>query len=64
MEQQKILLWQATLAEGTTTIKNAAREPEIIDLANFLKKMGAKISGHGTQKIKVIGKKLMVVNTQ
>ena len=36
-------------------IKNAAREPEIVDLANFLIKMGAKISGQGTQKIKVIG---------
>ena len=49
------LIMAATLAEGTTTIKNAAREPEIVDLANFLKKMGAKISGQGTQKIKVIG---------
>ena len=49
------LMMAATLAEGTTLIKNAAREPEIVDLANFLIKMGAKITGHGTQKIKVFG---------
>lgn len=45
------------LAEGITTISNAAREPEIIDLQNFLNKMGAKISGAGTNVIEIIGVK-------
>jgi len=45
----------ATLAEGTTTIYNSAREPEIEDLANFLNKMGAKISGAGSSKIIIEG---------
>lgn len=45
------------LAEGTTTITNAAREPEIIDLQNFLNKMGAKIIGAGTNEIRITGVK-------
>lgn len=49
------LLMAATLADGVTTIENAAKEPEIVDLANYLIKMGAKISGHGTSVIKVEG---------
>ncbi len=49
------IMMAATLAEGVTLIKNAAKEPEIVDLANFLKKMGAKIIGHGTKNIKVTG---------
>jgi UDP-N-acetylglucosamine 1-carboxyvinyltransferase len=49
------LLMAATLAEGTTTIENAAKEPEIVDLVNYLNKMGAKISGHGTSVIKIEG---------
>lgn len=49
------LLMAATLAEGTTIIENAAKEPEIVDLANYLNKMGAKVSGHGTSVIKIIG---------
>lgn len=49
------LLMAATLAEGLTTIENAAKEPEIVDLANYLNKMGAKITGHGTSVIKVEG---------
>lgn len=52
----------SVLAEGTTVINNAAMEPEIVDLANFLKKMGAKIEGAGTIKITIIGvKKLFSV---
>ena len=47
----------ACLAEGTTTINNAAREPEIIDLQNFLNKMGAKVKGAGTNTIEIIGVK-------
>ncbi len=43
------------LAEGDTTIVNAAREPEIVDLANFLISMGAKISGAGSSVIKIKG---------
>ena len=43
------------LAEGQTIITNAAKEPEIIDLVNCLNKMGAKIEGAGTNKIKIIG---------
>ncbi len=49
------LLMAATLAEGTTTIENAAKEPEIVDLANYLNKMGAKITGQGTSVIKIEG---------
>ena len=45
----------AVLAEGITTIENAAVEPEIVDLANFLCAMGAKISGAGTDTIKIEG---------
>ncbi|MCC6375082.1 MAG: UDP-N-acetylglucosamine 1-carboxyvinyltransferase, partial [Moraxellaceae bacterium] len=45
----------ATLAEGTTIIENAAREPEVVDLANMLKKMGANIEGAGTDRIVVEG---------
>jgi UDP-N-acetylglucosamine 1-carboxyvinyltransferase len=45
----------ATLAEGTTIIENAAREPEVVDLANMLKKMGAKIEGAGTDRIVIEG---------
>lgn len=47
----------AVLAEGTTVINNAAMEPEIIDLAECLNKMGAKIIGAGTNVIKIIGVK-------
>ena len=47
----------ACLADGITTISNAAREPEIIDLQNFLNKMGAKIKGAGTNIIEIIGVK-------
>lgn len=47
----------ACLAEGKTTITNAAREPEIIDLQNFLNKMGAKIRGAGSNQIEIIGVK-------
>ncbi|MBY0553192.1 UDP-N-acetylglucosamine 1-carboxyvinyltransferase [bacterium] len=49
------LMMAATLAEGITTIENAAKEPEIVDLANYLNKMGAKITGHGTSVIKIEG---------
>ncbi len=48
-------LMAATLAKGTTLIKNAAREPEIVDLARCLQKMGARISGEGTDTIEVQG---------
>ncbi len=49
------LMMAATLAEGTTIIENAAKEPEISDLAHFLNKLGAKISGMGTDIIVVEG---------
>ena len=45
----------ATLAEGTTIIENAAREPEIVDTANFLNTLGAKITGAGTDRITIEG---------
>ena len=45
----------AVLANGTTIIENAAKEPHIVDLANFLNAMGAKVSGAGTDTIKVRG---------
>jgi UDP-N-acetylglucosamine 1-carboxyvinyltransferase len=49
------ILMAATLADGVTTIENAAREPEVYDLAEFLIAMGAKIEGHGTDIITVTG---------
>ena len=49
------LLMAATLAEGTTTIENAAREPEVVDLAHCLNAMGAKISGIGTSTLTIEG---------
>ncbi len=49
------LLMAASLAEGTTIIENAAEEPEIVDLANYLNKMGAKIRGAGTNVIRIEG---------
>ncbi len=51
------LLMAATLAEGETIIENAAREPEVVDLANFLIGMGAKIHGAGSDRIVVEGVK-------
>ena len=49
------VMMAAVLASGTTVLKNAAREPEIVDLANCLNKMGADISGHGTSTIVING---------
>ena len=49
------VMMAATLAAGTTLIENAACEPEVVDLANFLNKMGAKIYGHGSHLIEVQG---------
>lgn len=49
------LLMAASLAEGTTILENAAREPEVADLADFLNAMGAKIRGHGTSIITIEG---------
>jgi UDP-N-acetylglucosamine 1-carboxyvinyltransferase len=49
------LLMAATLARGQTIIENAAREPEVVDLANFLIAMGARIEGAGTDKIVIEG---------
>ncbi len=49
------IILATVLAEGTTVINNAAMEPEIVDLANCLTKMGAKIYGAGTNSIKIIG---------
>ena len=49
------VMMAATLSNGTTVIENAAREPEIVDTADFLNKMGAKISGAGTDMITVEG---------
>lgn len=51
------IMTAAVLAEGTTYIENAAQEPEIVDLANFLNKMGASIKGAGTDTIKIEGVK-------
>jgi len=51
------LMMAATLADGETVLENAAREPEVVDLANFLISMGAKIQGAGTDKIVIQGVK-------
>ncbi|MDR3412521.1 MAG: UDP-N-acetylglucosamine 1-carboxyvinyltransferase [Formivibrio sp.] len=53
------LMMAAVLADGTTTIENAAREPEIVDLAECLIKMGANIRGHGTDTITIEGVKAL-----
>ncbi len=49
------IMMAATLAEGTTVIEHAAKEPEIIDLAMFLREMGANIQGEGTDTITILG---------
>jgi len=49
------LMMAATLADGTTVIENAAREPEVVDLAECLNKMGARISGAGTDTLVIEG---------
>ncbi|EGE54617.1 UDP-N-acetylglucosamine 1-carboxyvinyltransferase [Streptococcus parauberis] len=49
------LMMAATLADGVTTIENAAREPEIVDLAQLLNKMGAKVRGAGTETLTITG---------
>jgi UDP-N-acetylglucosamine 1-carboxyvinyltransferase len=49
------IMMAATLADGVTTIENAAKEPEIVDLATYLNKMGAKVEGAGTSIIRITG---------
>src|SRR2546428_10263101 len=51
------VMMTAALAEGTTVIEGAAQEPEVVDLANFLNKMGAKIEGAGTRRLIIEGMK-------
>lgn len=51
------LMMTATLAKGVTTIRNAAREPEVVDLQNFLNMMGARVKGAGTDLIRIEGVK-------
>ncbi|MCD6310157.1 MAG: UDP-N-acetylglucosamine 1-carboxyvinyltransferase [Candidatus Eremiobacteraeota bacterium] len=53
----KNIMMAACLASGTTVIENAAREPEVADLANFLIQLGAHIKGHGTSKLEIEGVK-------
>lgn len=57
------IMLAATLAEGTTIIENAAKEPHIVDVANFLNTMGANIRGAGTDVIKINGVKKLSGNT-
>ncbi len=49
------IMMAAVLADGTTIIENVAKEPEIVDLANFLNKMGANVKGAGTGTIRIEG---------
>lgn len=58
------LMMAATLAEGTTVLRNAAMEPEIVELANFLNKCGAKISGAGSPNITIAGGGLLEAKGQ
>lgn len=53
------LMYAAVKAEGTTIINNAAKEPEIVNVATYLNNMGAKITGAGTKKIKIEGVKYL-----
>ena len=57
------IMLAAVLAKGTTIIDNAAKEPHIVDVANFLNTMGADIRGAGTDTIKIIGKKELKGNS-
>jgi len=57
------IMMAATLAEGTTVIENAAEEPEIVDLANFLNSMGAIVKGAGTNVIRIEGVKALGEST-
>ncbi|MEE9357604.1 UDP-N-acetylglucosamine 1-carboxyvinyltransferase [Candidatus Vondammii sp. HM_W22] len=54
------LMMAATLADGITVIENAAREPEVVDLANCLNKMGARVSGAGTDTVTIEGVKRLI----
>lgn len=58
------IMMAAAYADGVTTIKNAAREPEIEDLANFLKALGVSVSGAGTSQIEIIGKNVGELNCE
>lgn len=49
------IMMAATLAEGKTTIENAAKEPHVVDVANFLNSMGANIRGAGTDVVRIVG---------
>jgi len=49
------IMMAACLADGETVLRNAAQEPEVVDLARFLKKMGARITGEGTSEIRIMG---------
>jgi UDP-N-acetylglucosamine 1-carboxyvinyltransferase len=53
------IMMAAVLAKGTTILENVAKEPEIVDLANFLNKMGAKVVGAGTGTIRIEGVKML-----
>lgn len=53
------IMMVASLADGVTVIENAAQEPEIVDLANFLNEIGAKVRGAGTNTIKITGSKTL-----
>lgn len=57
------IMMAATLAEGTSVIENVAREPEIVDLANFLNRMGAKIVGAGTETLRIEGVEALKATT-
>ena len=57
------MIMAAVLAEGETILRNSAREPEVVDLANFLNACGAKISGHGTDLIHIQGVSSLHVGT-
>lgn len=53
--QLKTLLWLFPLAKGKTVIENVAKEPEIVDLANYINEMGGKVTGAGTDTITIHG---------
>ncbi len=57
------IMMAALFAEGVTIIENAAQEPEVVDLSNYLNQMGAKITGVGTSRIKITGVKQLNPST-
>ena len=58
------IMMAASMAEGKTIIENAAKEPHVVDVANFLNSMGAQIRGAGTDVIRIVGVESLYMHMQ